>query len=212
MRAETAPEAAPLKPPAPTVIDARTTEIRVEEHWTEASAPPHPAAPRAEVPPAMVREEVRREIEPRPEVRIEERELHTETVRAERAIERETIRVEAPQPSARLEAEAIDGGEIERHVLGKLMPALDAWFHSGRPKPRSEAPARPPLAPSRQQPAESVAPAAEAPQLVIGSIRVEVVPPPAPVSAPAPRSREPHTAPRPARQMPSRAGFGLGQM
>jgi len=212
MRRETAADNTPVKPAVFPITESPSTEIRVEEHWTEANATPSPALVATPEPPAPIVREFHQEIEARPQAAMLEREFHSETMRTEATIERETVRIETPRTAPALEAESLDAREVERNILGKLMPALDAWFHSDSPEPRAAAPVQPALVPPSPRAADAGLPAAaEAPQLMIGSIRVEVVPPPTP-SVPAPRARASRPAPRPARPITSKAGFGLGQM
>jgi hypothetical protein len=134
--------------------------------------------------------------------------IPTETV-----IERETIRDGAHLPGPAAEAPELNVAGIEADVLARLMPALDAWYGSDTSSaPVTPAsPAVPPtISPLRRdtEPATIV----QTPQLVIGSISVEVVATPAAAPAAAPR---PRAIPAPAREphsFPSRAGLGLGQI
>jgi hypothetical protein len=208
---------APLisREPVPnTIVDSKSTEIRIEKHRDpiQTPVPPERFASPPE-PPSLARSEIVHEIELRPQPEIVEREIRAESIRAEKIIERETIRAEAPKPTPPAEPATINTADIERNVLGKLMPALDAWFASGAPDPPTESPHRFPLAPTLQRAAEPDATAAtEIPQLVIGSIRVEVTAPPSPVPVHIPRPRSARPATQTSRPTPSRLGFGLGQM
>jgi hypothetical protein len=204
----------PVEPaPRSPVIVERTTELRVEEHWAETASPLPIVRPTAVEPVSILKEEIVREIELQPHPAMPAREIHTESTRVENSLERETVRTETLQPAAaREEPAALSPGDIERGVLEKLMPALDEWFRSGVPAPAEDTP-QPPLVPSRQRDREIVAPpTAEASHLVIGSIRVEVTSPPAPVVANIPPRRAARSSPAAGRPSPSRLGFGLGQM
>jgi hypothetical protein len=208
------PTAIEIQPGPTVVVDSRTTELHVEEHWLQ-PAPPQPTVRAAAPEPvANLREEIVHEIELQPQPQMFEREIRTESTRVEASLERETVRTETLRPARRPdEPTALNPGDIERSVLEKLMPALDAWFASGATPPTAETSPQTPLAPSRQRDSETASSAAtEAPQLVIGSIRVEVTSPPAPMTAGIPPRRAARVSPRVSRQSPSRLGFGLGQM
>jgi hypothetical protein len=202
------------EPTPTTIIDSTTTEIRVEEHWDPIEAPVPPE--RFVTPPEPLsspRAEIIHEIELRPLPGIVESEINTESIRAEKIFEREIIRAEAPKPTTPAEPVTINTADIERNVLGSLMPALNAWFAAGAPDPPTESPNLPPLAPTLQRAVEPDATAdTEIPQLVIGSIRVEVTAPPSLTPVHIPRPRSARTATQTSRPMPSRLGFGLGQM
>jgi hypothetical protein len=213
-RPEAPVELSPLHAPARQIIDARTTEFRVEEHWFEKPAEPAiQAAPMPAEAPASIRQEIVHEKEVRIEPRTLEREFHAESVRAETVLQRETVRVEPTPPRAPAEPLTPGTDGLERNILGKLMPALDAWFLSRTPEAHPPEPVAAPLVAPPQRAVETQPPAAvDTPQVVIGSIRVEVVPPAASAPPPARRNRVTRHGPQPPRQAPSKAAFGLGQM
>ena len=163
-------------------------------------------------------------------VLLEAREVHTESIRVEavnlpdridamskeEGVEPETTPAKRVQP--------VDTSGIESGIFNRLMPMLDAWFTSeaapnsadAPPQMQPMVPATEPLMPPAseihaQEPVSRV----EVPQLVIGSIHVEVTRPavalPGPVSRPAPRASA--RAARPSSvSSTSRLSFGLGQM
>ncbi|MEP6714233.1 MAG: hypothetical protein ABJC09_01590 [Terriglobia bacterium] len=194
------------------MTDLRTSEVRVEEHWLP-SVETAPVVMPVTVEPAVALRETVREIEWRPAPQMPEREIRTEATLTEATLERETIRTETLRPAPAPLEPALNPGDIERSVLEKLMPALDAWFKSDAPAFSAEAAPALPMAPSRQHENEAVVSAAtEAPQLVIGSIRVEVTAPPAAVAPSFPRRPVGRAAPAVSRPSPSRLGIGLGQI
>jgi hypothetical protein len=215
-------ESAPLTPrvPAPTIIDARVTEVRMEGHRVEITPVAAPARPTAIELTPPVHDDSIQEITLQPPTReILEREFHTETVHAESATVRETVHSDAAPPARIPDPEAVDDRAIEHNVLMKLMPALDAWFASnsgGQNSPHVAPPAATPAVVPRARDADTNAPAAsDGATLVIGSIHVEVaqaaVPaPPAPPTPAGPRTARVRSSASPS--PPSRLRFGLGQI
>ena len=207
--------AAPVEAAPPEIVrtDSRTTELRVEEHWLP-PVTPNPAVIPVVMEPATVLRETVHEVELRPARLMPEREVHTESTHTEATLERETVRTETLRPApAPAESQALNPADIERSVLEKLMPALDAWFKSDSPAFVAEAAPALPMAPSRQQDNEAAASrATEAPQLVIGSIRVEVTSPAAATAPTFQRRPAGRVSPAISRPSPSRLGIGLGQI
>ncbi len=104
----------------------------------------------------------------------------------------------------------------EQDVLSKLMPRLEAWFNQpSRIEEHAENEAREGhLAPPHREPESSLLLAQDETRLVIGQIRVEVLPPslPAPV-LPSQVVRIPaRSAQSSATSTIAKLGFGLGQM
>jgi hypothetical protein len=99
-------------------------------------------------------------------------------------------------------------------VLSQLMPRLEAWFNqsSAAEAPTESDPSQPRLGPPLREPEISPTSHAEDPRLVIGQIRVDVLPPPAPiprlpvVRIPARSAHSPAAA-----GTIVKLGFGLGQ-
>ena len=109
----------------------------------------------------------------------------------------------------------VDDDRIEANVLARLAPRLDAWL---RDQPADAAPATE-VAPARLDPAPWSAPPparreTEEPRLVIGRIRVDVVPTPAAAPArEAPRVVRRVASPAPGRSAAAtRLSFGLEQV
>ncbi len=105
----------------------------------------------------------------------------------------------------------------ERDVLSKLMPQLEAWFNQPS---RAEKEAESPVADARLNPPlrePEVAPSVrqEESRLVIGQIRVDVLPAPPPAPVPSPRVvRVPIRSGQSSAvaETIGKLGFGLGQM
>ena len=203
-RQDAGPAAPPVQPPGVPVVPA--VEVRHEESRPEGRPP---GAPRVQ-PPAPTPEVVPSQIELRPQPDVFERPAQPAPVHFQTVIERETVREKVSAPIPPAESPALNLADVEKDVLAKLMPALDAWFASNTPAPPAAPPVPPSITPQRPKPERAAS--VQTPQLVIGSISVEVVSPPAPAAVPAPH---PRTIQSPSRQpdaFPSRLGFGLGQM
>jgi hypothetical protein len=198
-------DAGPAAPPA------QLPGVPVVQAGHEESRPDTPRPETSRILPPETREVVPSKIELLPQPDVFEPPAQPELVRSETVIERETVREKVSSPIPPAESGApLNLPDVERDVLAKLMPALDAWFASNTAAPPAAPVVPPSITPQRPEP-ERTAPV-QTPQLVIGSISVEVVSPPTPVRVPASR---PRTLQDPSRQtdpFPSRLGFGLGQM
>jgi hypothetical protein len=196
------PAAPPVQPPGVTVVPA--VEARDEE-----SQPP--GALRIQ-PPASTPDVVPNQIELHPQPDMFERPAQPAPVHSESVIERETVHEKVRVPIPPAESPALNLADVEKDVLAKLMPTLDAWLASGTPAAPAApaAPAVPPsIVPQRPEPGRAVS--IQTPQLVIGSISVEVVSAPAPAAVPARRLRTIQSPSPQPDAFPTRLGFGLGQ-
>jgi hypothetical protein len=149
-------------------------------------------------------------LEPPPRQEVYENPDHPSLISSETVIERQTIREKPLSQVPAAQSPELNLAGIEADVLAKIMPALDAWYASDAPAIPTSPAGPSTIAPPR--PETEPPPIVQSPQLVIGSISVEVVAVPTPPAAPAPR---PRTIRGPAREpdpFPSRLGFGLGQM
>lgn len=223
-----------LRPPAPSpFVDAPA--LHTAQALPSPDKPRHPEGPpeRSEIlrphitpaaqdrvltEPTRVFHETVHEIELRPPARIVEPERAPESVRGEHVAVPELLPATRLVPASG--PPAVGPEEIERNVLQKVMPALDAWFNAAAhqsPAPDQPSPgetsARLNLAPAQRSDSDFVTAAAESgPEIVIGSIRVDITPAAAAAPMPASRARAAMT-PRPnVRRSPARLGFGLGQM
>ena len=209
----------PAAASAPVSFDSHTTEVHIHPRPQESVIPRAPLQQTLSEPAPLAHEKTAREIEIRPAPRdILEREIRTESVREQTTIERGIPTGEShgsvisapqnPMPKA---------SDVERKVLAKLMPMLDAWFASDSaakpPVPQAGMlPGAPVIAPPQRDPQPTSPAATDGPSLVIGSIHVEVASPAGPPPAPPRRVRAARSSSGSSPQRPSRYRFGLGQI
>ncbi len=192
---------------APAVSPTQEASVHTVEFRNEAIAPP----------PQVIRERMTERVV---ESRVEPKRVPNTPVEVPPIIKVSTQAEikEAPSQNPKLpQLKTTENYASEHNVLSKLMPQLEAWFNQpSRAEAQSESPiteAR--IDPPRRETEPAPSLRQEEARLVIGQIRVDVLPTPPPAPSPSPR-----VVRVPIRSGQSSAvagtiaklGFGLGQM
>jgi hypothetical protein len=202
-------------PPAQQVIRERTTEL-VREDRVEPRVPQKERTQREEIRPAA---ELR--VEPSQTAKVPRVEptlvpaIDQEVPPAVTVITQPKARQTLAQKAGFPQLQAAQERPAEQDLLSKLMPRLEAWFNHpspGEAQPESHGP-EPRLGPPHREPEISPLLRQEEPRLVIGQIRVDVLPAPPPASPLQVVRIQARSSLSPASAGTiAKLGFGLGQM